>query len=206
MTEAIHVQRFTGEQFRQHIPQLARLRIQVFHDFPYLYDGTTEYEEKYLTTYLRAKDCVIVIAFDGEKVIGASTGMPMTEETEEIRRPFVDQGYDPDRVFYFAESVLDKNYRGHGLGVRFFQEREAHVSGLNHNNRFDFTCFCGVQRPLDHPRRPDTFVPLDAFWTKRGYTKHPELTTTITWKDHDEASESPKPMMFWLKDWRKKPE
>lgn len=199
MSDQIYVKRFTGSEFKNYIPELARLRIEVFNDFPYLYDGSIEYEENYLTTYMRAKDCVIAIAFDGEKVIGASTGMPMMEETEEIRRPFVENGYDPERVFYFAESVLSKHYRGYGLGVRFFEEREAHVRELN---RFDFTCFCGVQRPEDHPRRPKEFVPLDRFWTKRGYTKHPELNTTITWKDHDEDEESPKPMTFWLKDWR----
>jgi len=199
MSEAIHVKRYTGEAFQRHIPELARLRIEVFNDFPYLYDGDVEYEQKYLTTYTRAKDAVIVIAFDGEKAIGASTGMPMTEETEEIRRPFLEQSYDISRVFYFAESVLDKRYRGHGLGVKFFEHREAHVTELN---RFDITCFCGVQRPEDHPRRPRAFVPLDRFWAKRGYAKHPELTTHISWKDHDEETESLKPMTFWLKDWR----
>ena len=200
MSVSLRVERYTGDQFKRYIPELARLRIEVFHDFPYLYDGTIDYEEKYLATYLRAKDAVIVIAFDGERVIGASTGMPIVEETEEIQRPFKQQGYDLARVFYFAESVLQKNYRGHGLGVRFFDEREAHACGLK---RFDFTCFCGVQRPADHPRRPPDFVPLDRFWTKRGYTKHPELTTAISWMDLDDTDETPKPMTFWLKDWRK---
>lgn len=200
MSSTLRVQRFTGAEFQRYIPELARLRIEVFHDFPYLYDGTTDYEEKYLQTYVRAKDAVIVIAFDGEKVIGASTGMPMLEETEEIRCPFLAHGYDPARVFYFAESVLQKNYRGSGLGVRFFEERETHATALG---RFDYTCFCGVQRPLDHPRRPADFTPLDRFWTKRGYVKHPELSTTISWKDLDDVDETPKPMTFWLKDWRK---
>jgi GNAT superfamily N-acetyltransferase len=200
MSASLRVQRFTGAEFERYIPELARLRIEVFHDFPYLYDGDTDYEEKYLSTYLRAKDPVIVIAFDGDRVIGASTGMPITEETEEIGAPFIENGYPVECVFYFAESVLQKNYRGFGLGVRFFDEREAHARSLG---RFDFTCFCSVQRPADHPRRPPEYVPLDRFWTKRGYTKRPELTTEIIWKDLDDATETPKPMTFWLKDWRK---
>jgi hypothetical protein len=29
-------------------------------------------------------------------------------------------------------------------------------------------------------------VPLDQFWNKRGYFKHPELSTTYSWKDFDD--------------------
>lgn len=202
MSPDLRVRRHTGAEFERYIPELARLRIEVFHDFPYLYDGTADYEEKYLGTYMKAKDAVIVIAFDGEHVIGASTGMPLIEETEEIRRPFLQQNYEPERVFYFAESVLQKSYRGFGLGVRFFEEREAHASALE---QFDFTCFCSVQRPQEHPRCPARYVPLDRFWTKRGYIRHPELTTTMSWKDLDDTEETPKPMAFWLKDWRAAP-
>jgi hypothetical protein len=42
-------------------------------------------------------------------------------------------------------------------------------------------------------------VPLDKFWNKRGYVKHPELKTTYTWKDLDDNVETAKPMTFWLK-------
>ncbi|WP_371413269.1 hypothetical protein [Methylophaga sp. SB9B] len=51
----------------------------------------------------------------------------------------------------------------------------------------------------DHPRRPAGFRPLDNFWRKRGYEKHPELHTTFSWKELDEEHESPKPMTFWMK-------
>jgi hypothetical protein len=80
--------------------------------------------------------------------------------------------------------------------VRFFEEREAHARELG---CFDFICFASVQRPADHPRRPPDYVPLDRFWTRRGYEKHPELHTTFSWRDLDEAKESPKPLVFWLK-------
>jgi hypothetical protein len=42
-------------------------------------------------------------------------------------------------------------------------------------------------------------VPLDAFWTHRGYVKHPELVGTFSWKEIDEADESPKPLTFWVR-------
>jgi hypothetical protein len=63
----------------------------------------------------------------------------------------------------------------------------------------EYSCFCGVQRSQDHPHRPQGYQPLDNFWRKRGYEKHEELNTTFSWKEIDEAEESPKPMTFWMK-------
>ncbi len=192
----IHIKRVSGSGLDRYIDDLARLRIEVFRDFPYLYEGSLDYERKYLKTYSGVPESVIVLALDGERVVGASTGLPMAAETDEVKRPFIEHGYDPKSVFYFGESVLDKQYRGQGLGVKFFQEREAHVHALG---TFHWTTFCAVQRPEDHPQRPKDYVPLDAFWIKRGYRKHPELATTFSWKEHGETEESEKPMTFWLK-------
>ncbi|MBL6987607.1 MAG: GNAT family N-acetyltransferase [Methylobacter sp.] len=213
MAKNIRIERCSGSALEQFIPELARLRIEVFRDFPYLYDGDIDYEKKYLQTYIDCPESVIVIAFDdgsqssslqdsgihtihGGKVVGASTAIPMKYETEELKKPFIEQGYNLDEVFYCSESVLDKNYRGLGIGVRFFEQREAHAEDLG---GFKHICFCCVERPIDHPRRPIDYVPLDKFWNKRGYVKHPELNTRYTWKDLDDEDETPKPMTFWLK-------
>lgn len=196
MSKNIQIIRRSGEALVPYIPELARLRIQVFRDFPYLYDGDLDYEKKYLQTYINNPDSVIVLALDGDKVVGASTALPMRDETPELQKPFLEQGYDLDDVFYCSESVLDKNYRGLGIGVRFFEEREAHAAYLG---GFKHITFCCVERPVDHPRRPADYVPLDAFWNKRGYFKHPELATSYMWKDLDDNEETPKPMTFWLK-------
>lgn len=213
MAKDIRIERWSGPALEQFIPELARLRIEVFRDFPYLYDGDIDYEKKYLQTYIDCPESVIVIAFDGDsrscsrqdsgihtihgdKVVGASTAIPMKYETDELKKPFLDHGYNLDEVFYCSESVLDKNYRGLGIGVRFFEQREAHAKDLG---GFKYICFCCVERPADHPRRPADYVALDQFWNKRGYVKHPELNTTYIWKDLDDVNETPKPMTFWLK-------
>ncbi len=192
----LRLERLSGEQLVHYIPELAKLRIKVFRDFPYLYDGDLDYEERYLKTYIEAPDSVIVLAFDGDKVVGASTGIPLKHETKEVKQPFIDAGYAIDKVFYCGESVLISDYRGQGAGVAFFEHREAHAL---ETGSFEYSCFCGVQRPEDDPRRPADYVPLDDFWRKRGYEKHPELNTTFNWKELDEAEESAKPMTFWMK-------
>lgn len=196
ITEMIKVQSFTGNDVARFIPDVAQLRIEVFREFPYLYHGNMDYEAKYLRTYTASHDSVIVIAFDGDQVIGASTAVPLQHEMEEIKRPFFQMNIDPETVFYLGESVLQKNYRGRGIGVRFFQEREAHAKRVGN---FSWYAFCAVERPQNHPRRPQGYVPLDNFWHKRGYSKHPELQTTLSWQDLDEPAETSKQMVFWLK-------
>jgi GNAT superfamily N-acetyltransferase len=190
------LKRLSGDELTRYIPELAQLRIQVFRDWPYLYDGDLAYEEKYLNTYIKSPDSVIVLAFDGDKVVGASTGIPLKYETPEVQQPFLDAAYDIEHIFYCGESVLISSYRGQGVGVGFFEHREAHAHDIG---GFQYACFCGVQRSDDHPSRPAQYVPLDNFWRKRGYEKHPELNTTFSWKELGEHTESPKPMTFWLK-------
>lgn len=192
----LSLKRLSGEELVRYIPEIAQLRIQVFRDFPYLYDGSLAYEQRYLQTYLKSAESVIILAVDGDKVVGASTGIPLKYETDDVKQPFIDAGYDVDKVFYCGESVLISSYRGQGAGVAFFEHREAHAREIGD---FDYSCFCGVQRPKDHPARPDDFTPLDDFWRNRGYEKHLELNTTFSWKELNEQDESPKPMTFWMK-------
>lgn len=192
----IGIKHLSGAELAPWVPDLARLRIAVFRDFPYLYDGTVEYEENYLKTYIESAESVVVLALDGDKVVGASTGLPMADETPEFQKPFLENGYDPQKIFYCGESVLLKEYRGKGIYKQFFTGREGQARKLG---RFDWCTFCGVQRPVDHPLRPADYVPLDAIWNKFGYVKHPELRTEYRWKDIDRTEETAHEMMFWMK-------
>lgn len=197
MSNTISIKSFTGESVKRFIPEVARLRIEVFRDFPYLYDGTAEYEAKYLRTYTESPDSVLVIAFDGDKVIGASTALPLKHEMQEIKRPFLERNINVEDVFYLGESVLNRRYRGQGIGVRFFEEREAHAQRIG---RFKWAAFCAVERPDNHPLRPAGYVPLNKFWNNRGYYRKDDFRTSLSWQEINELSETAKPMVFWLKD------
>lgn len=193
----MHIETRAGADIAPFIDDLARLRIAVFRAFPYLYEGSLDYEKTYVATYARSPGSVFVLALDEGKVVGAATGLPMADETDEFKRPFLANGYDPARIFYFGESVLMPAYRGQGIGVRFFEEREAHARRLG---GLDLCAFCAVERPADHPARPADYQPLNAFWGKRGFIHHPELKTDYVWRDVGEVQETAKPMSFWLKE------
>ena len=192
----IDVRALTGDDIKGVLPDLARLRIAVFRDWPYLYDGTLAYEEEYLAKFAKAKGAVCVIARDGDLVVGASTGAPMVEHADEFGEPFRKAGYDLSKIFYCGESVLLKSHRGHGLGHKFFEFREAQAHALG---GFTHSTFCRVVRPDDHPLKPAYYIPLDRFWEKRGYAPVPGLTATYDWKDVDQQDETTHTMQFWMK-------
>jgi GNAT superfamily N-acetyltransferase len=179
-----------------YIPALIDLRIRVFREFPYLYDGDEEYEDRYLRKYAASPRAVVVVALNGSEVVGVSTALPLTDADSEFQEPFLTSEIDPRQVFYFGESLLDARYRGRGIGHRFFDEREAFAR----KHGFSITAFCAVVRPSDHPRRPSNYRPHDAFWSKRGYVRRPDLMASYPWKDLGDTEETPKPLVFWLRD------
>ena len=187
---------FRGTEVAAHLPSLARLRIAVFRAYPYLYEGDPAYEETYLATYARSPDSLFVLAFDGDEVVGASTGLPMADEEETFRQPLSAHGIDADEVFYFGESVLLPQYRGLGIGHRFFDEREAHARTLG---RFRWTAFAAVDRDAGDPRRPQGHRDNDTFWRARGYRRQSGMTMHLSWREIGETRESEKPLTFWLR-------
>ncbi|MGF1532045.1 MAG: GNAT family N-acetyltransferase [Puniceicoccaceae bacterium] len=187
---------FVGGAIREVLNTIAGLRLEVFREFPYLYDGTMESEERYLSGFAEDEASICVIAKVNGKVVGISTGAPLKSEDQAYRGPFQRHGYDLSKIFYYGESVVRKGYRGMGIGNRFMEEREAHVRRLG---RFDFVTFFVVERPPNDYRRPQDYFSPEGLWDRWGFRKHPELNTVFSWKEVGEEQETPKPMDFWLK-------
>ena len=193
----VEVRTLSAGELSGALDSLARLRIEVFRAYPYLYDGHLAYEADYLREFATEPGSVLVAALDGTRVVGAATASPMIGQKREFRQPFTDHGIDPTRLFYFGESVLLPEYRGYGIGHRFFDAREAAARA----GGAEGASFAAVVRPDDHPQRPAGYRPLDAFWQGRGYRPVPGLITELAWKEHDGAEEIPHTMQFWMRQW-----
>lgn len=191
----IQIRTITGNGIEPWMGALARLRIQVFREFPYLYEGTEAYEEKYLRTYAESANSLFVLALADDDVVGVSTAVPLLDAEAPFRQPFVDHAIDPATVLYFGESVLAPEFRGKGIGHRFFDAREAHARQLG----LSVTSFCAVERPENHAARPRDYRALHDFWRQRGYIYHPEMQVEYSWLDVGNTVETLKPMRFWLR-------
>lgn len=195
MAEVTAVRALTGAALEAALDDVARLRIEVFRAWPYLYDGDLEYERTYLQSYRDSDRAIVVGAFDEDRLVGASTGAPLMDHADDFAAAFDGTGLDLSQIFYCAESVLLPDYRGQGVGHKFFDLREAHARELG----FAKCAFCGVQRPADHPLRPESYRSLDGFWRARGYEPLQGVIAQFSWKDMGEEGETLKPLQFWIR-------
>lgn len=187
----------TGSEISALAADFAQLRIKVFREFPYLYEGSTAYEMDYIRTYAGSENAFLFAVYDGHQMVGATTCIPLQDETPEVQQPFIDSGQDTTSIFYFGESMLLPEYRGLGLGHRFFDKRESHARSFQ---TFSKTAFCAVNREKDHPLKPRNYRSNESFWRKRGYQEHPNLTCKMSWLDLHQEAPTHKELTFWTKD------
>jgi len=189
------VRALSGDAILPWLDAVAELRMTVFREWPYLYAGDVGYERDYLSRYGRSARSVLVLAMVGDALIGASTGLPLADEDPAFQRPFVDLDVAIERVFYFGESIVLPQWRGQGIGHRFFDLRQAHARALG---GFDMTAFAAVDRAEQDPRRPPNHRDNEVFWRKRGYVRQPGMTMLLRWNEID-VGDVPHPMTFWTR-------
>jgi len=75
--DGISLQAFTGEEAKKYTKQIANIRITMFKEFPYLYEGSLEGEEEYLNIYFSSTNSIVLLVLDGDKVVGFSNSIPL---------------------------------------------------------------------------------------------------------------------------------
>ena len=172
---------------------LATLRLAVFREWPYLYDGSVDEEREYLAPYIGSAGGLALLAWAGDTVVGASTALPLPHAHAEFQAPFRAAGEPVESILYFGESVVLPEWRGRGLGRAFFAAREAHARTLGLGE----CVFCAVDRAADDPRRPADYVGNARFWAHRGYQRDPGRVCRFEWTDLGDGAPSHKTLTFW---------
>lgn len=195
----ITIHPFVGHTIRPYLPCVAKLSIEVYKEYPFLYESSLEDEMQALQKFADHEEAISIVVFDGSTIVGASMGIPLEAESEDILSPFKQKKIDSTRYYHFAESFLLKAYRGRGIGHHFFDLREEFACRLE---RFDFACFYNVDRPDNDPKRPEDHLCIEDLWRKRGFSHHKEIRFRQKWKDVGEEISSEKELSFWIKDLR----
>ena len=81
---ALRLETFSGPAMARMLPALSRLRIAVFRDWPYLYDGDLANEQTYLADFAAAPSAGLVVAFDGDAAVGCSSCLRLAEEDDAV--------------------------------------------------------------------------------------------------------------------------
>jgi hypothetical protein len=194
----IKIRSFTGSSFREFIPCIARLRLEIFREYPYLQERNIEEEKQFLKKHSEHPEAIAILVFEGSTIVGASMGIPMIYEKKEYQKSLLERRLNPAAIFYFDTSTLLKQYRGRGITHHFFDLKELHAKTLNH---FEHTCFFNVDRtetPLIPP--PADYLSLHNFWRQRGYIHHPDIVQHIDWRDVGELEITKKKLSCWIKN------
>ena len=195
MDPEIRIQTFTGPAIAEACAAFQRLHVEVFYDWPYLYQGDPA-APPYISDYVEIPRAALFLATHHGNPIAAATCLPLQDESANVQAPFLARNWDPARFFYFGEGIISAPYRGQGLGVRIFELRESHARAVS---TADYALFCSVRRPANHPLRPANPHTNDAFWRNRGYTPMPGTSCTMTWTDRGDPAPSAHTLDFWIK-------
>ncbi len=189
-------QLLTGAAIADALDDLATLRLDIFPEYPYLYQGKREDELTYLATYAAAPDACVILAGDRLTVIGAATGMPLIHEDAQMLDAFAGTPFPLDEVYYVGELLFRPAYRNCGLGQKLLDRLESHILSLG---RYRTLTCATVERPDDHPLRPRNYIPITRFLARTGFVRLSGATTSFMWREIDGVKRD-HPMQFWIKD------
>jgi GNAT superfamily N-acetyltransferase len=191
MTEQL----LTGTAIADGLDEVATLRLEIFREYPYLYQGRRDDELAYLGAYAAAPDACVILAYDGDAVIGAIAGMPLVHEDPEMIDAFAGITFPLDEVYYVGELLFRSAYRNGGLGQKLLVRLESHLRSLGRCR--SLTC-ATVERPDDHPLRPHDYIAMTRFLARTGFVRLTGVTTSFTWREIDGVKRDHL-MQFWSK-------
>lgn len=187
----------TGHRLKKYINTIASLRMAVFREYPYLYDGSMDSEEAYLKSYASSKNSILVMARDKEETVGVVAGMPLIEMDEVFQSPFEKHNVAIHSIFYLGDMLLLKEYRGRGIGSKIYKMFEDLV---RKNKQYQTIAIAEILRDKNDPRQPKNYVSADKFWASLHYAKHPEIVIQIPYKEVDSAGKVPHLLVVSCKD------
>ncbi|MDD2411768.1 MAG: GNAT family N-acetyltransferase [Bacteroidales bacterium] len=187
----------SAQEIESYIDIIANLRITIFKEYPYLYDGDYTYEQKYLKKFLETPDSLICVAYDENQIVGAITALPLKYEDELIKKPFLNQGISMDTVYYYSEALILQEYRKKGIGIKMFKMAEEKIISME---KYTFFTFAAIERNENHPQKPKDYQSPYPFFGKIGFIQRRDLVCQMSWKEINQTQESNKSLYFWTKE------
>lgn len=187
---SLTIEVYRGAEINAVLNDLAALRIRIFREYPYRYEGKMDYEQKYLQYYGADKDGLVVLLRNADgTAIGAATGLPARGNwSDDSLKVFGNDAY------YWGEFILDRNYRGKGCGSRLYKAMSAEISKLGYTT---IGIYMIVTSP-DDPARPADYLDMSDFARNHGFTKIPGATEEWEWVPLGETVAKPHTLQAWI--------
>jgi GNAT superfamily N-acetyltransferase len=174
-TQNITFEVVKGAQIKSIEQSFANLRISIFREYPYLYQGDLLTEKQYFDMF--GDNTICVIAKDGSAIVGIIIGTPLQEVFKRLLEPLTEAPIE--KMFYLADILVLKSYRGQQIGHTLYQlfEKEVQKTGL-----FTNILIREIFKSPDDPKKPSDYYSLDLFWNKKGFKKMEGITQQDQWK------------------------
>lgn len=185
------------KEIENYIDVIANLRITIFKEYPYLYNGDFTYEQKYLKKFLQTPDSLICVAYDEGQIVGAITALPLMYEEELVKEPFLNQDIPLNTIFYYSEALILEKYRKKGIGIKMFKVVEEKIISME---KYTYFTFAAIERSESHPQKPKEYQSPYPFFRKIGFQQRKDLVCHMSWKEIDKTQESIQSLYFWTKE------
>lgn len=188
---------FLGNEARRYSQQMARVYINMFKEFPYLYEGSiVECEKNYLEGYFISNLSRILLLFKNERVVGVSVSLPVDEVKEtKIKSTFLKKQLDTSKYFYIGGTVIEEPFRSLELIRTISKYHETHAK----NNGYSQLVFVTVKRNPFHPSQTVNYRTLEPIWQHLGYSLVEGIEVKDKWKQADTHQEEENTLHIWTK-------
>lgn len=187
---------FRGNNSVPYSKDIWNVCLQVYKEYPYLWDASGTDYTYYIESFENSKDSVVVLAFDGKHVVGVATGLRFSDYTaEHYKAPFISCGYSLDSIFYVADLLILKEYRNDSNIAVMYKKLEAIAKK---DPSYFYITYNEMEDDYIHQAPPD-YKPLDKLLIKWGFVKQTETRFTTYYENINESEETPHTMVYWIK-------
>lgn len=190
------------ETMSERFQDIAHMRLTLFKEFPYLYEGDEEGEREYLESYFNADTACLILLYDQGEIVGFSSGVGLHEEMPDIQKPFARHGLNTQDYYYVGEVMLKAPYQKKGLTKIFQEHHNWHIQNLKARGEGNFSklTLMTVVRPDDHPLYPEGYEPIDGILNHFGFQKSDTLFVHLPWSQVDQEEVVDHTLNIWIKE------
>lgn len=191
----LHVEAYKGQEIAPYSKDIVQLSNTLFKGYPYFYNGNDGEYTEHLQSYAQSKNGIISIAFDGDKIVGVATGIPLSEAWDKYQKPFQQRGDDVKKIYYLGELLVLPEYTGKGLGQQMAKEVEKFAKEKGFQT---ITAQVIDEKSLKEPA-PTGHYSMTNVLQKLGYQERPEINMESMWTNVNADKETSHKMVYWTK-------
>lgn len=187
-----------GTEIKNYSDELAKMRLEYFKEYPYLYRGDLENERKNFRNLADNWRSILLIALEGQEIAAVSTATPLDSGYVDVPQDiFRNMGFINQDLYYFGEIIVHQKFRGIGLASQIFKEQEDFAGILG----YQAVCFLAVEREQNHPLKPVDYQENDSIWEHLGYQKT-NKEVFLEWptaQSNGTVENTKNKLVFWIK-------